>query len=183
MAASPPPSPPIQLNSCCTNCLAFEWKQPDPAVILKQCSKCKVVKYCGVECQSEHWKLVHKGHCKKLARAKAVVDMNPNLSFSPGFSLFLLAGLQESTEEKLFKAVQKIVAKMRNISHPAFQFHPAEMLKMDAVITENLSEICTSKVIGGRFTRSPIISDICDILLKIIQSPIPLISAPHFTWF
>ena len=61
---------------------------------------------------------------------------------------------------------------MRNISHPAFQFHPAEMLKMDAVITENLSEICTSKVIGGRCTLPPL-GFLGEILLKISRLPIP----------
>ena len=46
------------------------------------------------------------------------------------------------------------------------------MLKMDAVITENLFKICTSKVIGGRFTLPPI-RLLGEILLKISQFPIP----------
>ena len=35
-------------------------------VKLKDCSACKLVKYCGVECQKEHRKMHEKG-CKKRA--------------------------------------------------------------------------------------------------------------------
>ena len=60
--------PPLLLGEC-ANCGTFGWKQPRPA-ILKQCSKCKVLQYCSESCQKEHWNLVHKHHCKKLALAK-----------------------------------------------------------------------------------------------------------------
>ena len=62
----------------CANCLVYNWKQPEPA-ILKKCTRCKmvqyftiititiaiaitititrckVVQYCGKACQQEHW--------------------------------------------------------------------------------------------------------------------------------
>ncbi len=33
---------------------------------LKACARCKCAKYCGKECQTAHWKLVHKTHCKLM---------------------------------------------------------------------------------------------------------------------
>ena len=69
MASSLPPINNSIIFNKCANCIAFGWKQPEPAA-LKQCKKCKVVKYCGVDCQVEHWKFIHKEHCKKLARMK-----------------------------------------------------------------------------------------------------------------
>ena len=50
----------------CANCLMFNWEQPGKEVKLQQC---KVLEYCGQACQEEHWKLIHKNHCKKMARA------------------------------------------------------------------------------------------------------------------
>jgi len=34
-------------------------------VYMNQCSRCKMVKYCSRECQSLHWKKVHKESCTK----------------------------------------------------------------------------------------------------------------------
>ncbi|KAK9099956.1 hypothetical protein Scep_023386 [Stephania cephalantha] len=33
----------------------------------KQCSGCKVVRYCSITCQLEHWKAGHKLKCKEFA--------------------------------------------------------------------------------------------------------------------
>ena len=33
------------------------------------CSKCKLVDYCGVECQTQDWKAGHKTFCNKLPKA------------------------------------------------------------------------------------------------------------------
>ena len=53
------------LDSKCANCLLFGWEQPDPSSLpLKRCTGCQKVKYCSKECQEEHWKKVHKRHCK-----------------------------------------------------------------------------------------------------------------------
>ena len=51
----------------CANCLVYNWKQAEPA-ILKKCTRCKlvqyftititrckVVQYCSKACQQEHW--------------------------------------------------------------------------------------------------------------------------------
>jgi len=40
----------------CDNCA-------DTALPLKNCSRCKLVKYCGKPCQRQHWKSGHKKRC------------------------------------------------------------------------------------------------------------------------
>ena len=50
----------------CANCAVFGWKQVEPEK-LKHCKKCKVLSYCSVSCQHEHWALVHKQQCQELA--------------------------------------------------------------------------------------------------------------------
>ena len=60
--------PPQKLGKC-ANCLLFDWAERGVGVKLQQCKQCKVLEYCGQACQEEHWKLVHKSHCKKMARA------------------------------------------------------------------------------------------------------------------
>lgn len=46
-------------KACCASCGSTEIK-------LKDCSACKLVKYCGVKCQREHWQQ-HKQECKQKA--------------------------------------------------------------------------------------------------------------------
>ena len=43
---------------CCANC-GIETG-------LSSCGRCKLVKYCGKECQTQHWKSDHKQQCVKL---------------------------------------------------------------------------------------------------------------------
>ena len=50
----------------CANCKVYGWEQPEPEQ-MKNCSKCKVLSYCSVSCQGEHWALVHKQQCQELA--------------------------------------------------------------------------------------------------------------------
>jgi len=37
---------------------------------LDRCSKCRVARYCGRDCQKEHWKSEHKHHCKRLLQLR-----------------------------------------------------------------------------------------------------------------
>jgi 2-polyprenyl-3-methyl-5-hydroxy-6-metoxy-1,4-benzoquinol methylase len=53
-------------DSKCDNCGDF-------FEVTKKCSACKLVKYCGGDCQQKHWK-VHKHHCKKDRSVKLVVQ-------------------------------------------------------------------------------------------------------------
>jgi hypothetical protein len=52
-------------NSCtmCANC--FKQKPSNTGLTLSTCSRCRAVKYCGGQCQREHWKRVHKHECRK----------------------------------------------------------------------------------------------------------------------
>lgn len=36
--------------------------------VLRSCSRCKLVHYCGQECQTQHWKAIHKKDCKTLEK-------------------------------------------------------------------------------------------------------------------
>ena len=144
MASSLPPINNSIIFNKCANCIAFGWKQPEPAA-LKQCKKCKVVKYCGVDCQVEHWKFIHKEHCKKLARMKqAEAGGNDLTSELPAgipwhhiLSPLPLAGLPQTTLEKLVILVGMILARMRNSSHPAALLNPAQWAEMEARMAEN----------------------------------------------
>ena len=63
--------PDVQSTSeFCANCNNYEWKQPSDTSTLKKCANCKYLSYCSLECQSEHWKKVHKYHCKYLSGKK-----------------------------------------------------------------------------------------------------------------
>ena len=57
-----------QINLC-ANCFVFHWKEVKPDS-LQKCGRCKVLQYCSKECQEEHWDMVHKEHCGKMARAR-----------------------------------------------------------------------------------------------------------------
>ena len=55
-------------GSFCANCKLFGWEQPDPkASLLKRCGGCWKIYYCSQECQEEHWRKLHKRHCKFLS--------------------------------------------------------------------------------------------------------------------
>ena len=58
------------IGSFCVNCDLFCWKQPNNVKTLRKCTGCRVVAYCGKECQEEHWHKVHKKHCKYLGGTK-----------------------------------------------------------------------------------------------------------------
>jgi hypothetical protein len=47
----------------CANCYVLE-KTLDKKLL--KCGQCRLIKYCGPNCQKEHWK-VHKKQCKKVA--------------------------------------------------------------------------------------------------------------------
>lgn len=53
----------------CWNCKTYDWNDDSASEEenFPQCKQCKVPRYCSRECQKEHWKKVHKKHCKYLA--------------------------------------------------------------------------------------------------------------------
>jgi len=140
MASSSERGPP--LNEC-VNCIVFGWKQPkNPTKVLKTCGTCKLMKYCSQECQSEHWHLVHRKHCKDLAMASTYVHdsstcpfctdtKNPNRSKKVCFAKmegfedsglitphshhpFPLEGLPGDQSEALIILMQRILLEMKS---------------------------------------------------------------------
>jgi FKBP-type peptidyl-prolyl cis-trans isomerase len=59
------------------------------AIDNKQCSACKQVVYCSIECQKQDWSTEHKSFCKLLQEAKKT-----------GYSKFLM---EEGTGENVKK--------------------------------------------------------------------------------
>ena len=56
------------IDDFCANCKLYNWDQDKEAV--KRCRRCRVVAYCGMECQQEHWTKVHQKHCRYVGGTK-----------------------------------------------------------------------------------------------------------------
>lgn len=44
--------------------------------IFKCCSKCRLVSYCSKECQTKHWKLVHRKECINIESLESINPIN-----------------------------------------------------------------------------------------------------------
>merc|ERR1711862_822542 len=57
----------------CDNCKAYSWHKSKVAIKRNMftCKACKLIYYCSRECQAEHWKKVHRKHCKYMAKQKS----------------------------------------------------------------------------------------------------------------
>ncbi|KAJ6495965.1 hypothetical protein DFH09DRAFT_343755 [Mycena vulgaris] len=64
-----PPGPAIPLASSCAKCQREETGTPGFAI--RRCSKCKLTRYCSVECQTEDWPR-HGKICKTIKEVKWV---------------------------------------------------------------------------------------------------------------
>jgi len=84
-------SPSLALVRRCAGCGAVKTQSE-----LKLCSKCKIVRYCGLECQRSHWR-EHKEAC---TQNEAVVVNNP--------------GLLEIAE-KLATALKQLIGKLQTM--------------------------------------------------------------------
>ena len=119
---------------------------------LQKCGRCKVLQYCSRECQTEHWELVHKAHCRKLARAKQVegVGRGPVGVFSqhPFPDLDAESGSAETymaeTTEVLVDIVQKLLVRLKFRNSPLF--HSVDQLLQ----LENIMEMNRMKIWGHR---------------------------------
>ena len=116
----------------CANCKLFDWDQPESGTLM-QCSRCKVVLYCSVDCQKEHYQVVHKKHCKKLAAMMTHDPSNP----------LLKEALVEDTSDSLMKISQRILAKMRDDCHPAFATMPqcGYLIELEEMLTNGRKSI------------------------------------------
>ena len=127
LAASQRSIQPILTNEC-SNCLAFGWDQPEPT-ILKKCKQCKVLQYCSESCQKEHWKLVHKQHCKKIASAK---DEDPGVPVGMYSHHPFSVSKPIDPIEALVILIQKVLAKMQYKEQSVYTSVCCHLTKLEA---------------------------------------------------
>ena len=133
----------------CANCVVFDWYPPEDQSILRKCGKCKVLEYCSVDCQAEHWDVVHKKHCKKLKLAKDAAGEKDSPTFPIGlFSHhpFPMAGLLGDTIEMLTILIQRTLFKMQQTGHPAWDLPVVRQL--EKVMRENRQVIWAWRKLG-----------------------------------
>jgi hypothetical protein len=58
---------------------------------LLRCNRCKVSKYCNVECQKGHWKANHKNQCQVLANQREFWVQDAYSAAEDGTTLFIIA--------------------------------------------------------------------------------------------
>ena len=111
----------------CVNCKVFKWGQPEELATLRKCKQCKVVQYCSESCQKEHWKSVHKQHCKKIALTGQLITYQEigvkKFRVSRGiFSHhpFSASELPSNPVVALLMLAQKILTKMQYSNQPAY---------------------------------------------------------------
>ena len=119
----------------CANCFVYEWEQPEDLSTLKSCGQCKVLQYCSKECHAEHWELVHKKHCKKLKQAKEAEQLQRGDVSSSSVGVFSqhpfpLSGKLDDTTEILVDLIQRILVKMWQTGHPAWDLDEVRQLIM-----------------------------------------------------
>ena len=115
-SANPRKVQPLLVDDC-VNCLVFGWGQPEEVTTLRKCKQCKAVQYCSESCQKEHWNLVYKQQCKKIASAIAIYQ---EIGDNPGVSGILFSHHPFSASElpgnpigALVMLAQKVLAKMQ----------------------------------------------------------------------
>ena len=120
---------PTHLMDQCLNCLVYKWVQPDPS-ILQKCKQCKVVQYCGIDCQAEHWKDCHKKHCKELVSAKMAWREGDSPVHIGSHSKYPAIDCHGGTFENLVLLVMQVIGKMKQTDHPAFTMDVAKALSL-----------------------------------------------------
>ena len=132
----------IQRNLC-ANCSLFDWIQVE-SECLQQCGGCKVLQYCSPQCQAEHWALVHKAHCRMLARARQSEEAgkDPVGIFSqhpfPDPETDVQSGL---SAEVLVALVQKVLMRMKSMMDPALFLHIDQLPQLEDMMEMNRRQI------------------------------------------
>ena len=118
---------PTHLMDVCLNCMVYNWVQPNPS-ILQKCKQCKIVQYCGIDCQAEHWKACHKKHCRELVATRVAWregDPPVHIGSHPDYPAIDLHG---DPTENLVLLVMQVIGKMKQTNHPAFSIDVAKAL-------------------------------------------------------
>jgi len=51
-------------------------RQHQTNTVVQSCGRCKVLRYCGKECQSNHWKLIHKKLCSHANSLRSLAQLD-----------------------------------------------------------------------------------------------------------
>ena len=138
------------LLNICANCSLFYWKQIG-SERLQKCGRCKVLLYCSQQCQAEHWVLVHKAHCRKLAWAnqseEAVNDPVGIYSHHP-FPHPEAAGVQSGpvdTTEVLVALVQRVLMQIKSTMDPDLFLDIDGLPQLEDLMEMNRRKICSKR--------------------------------------
>ena len=138
-AANPEKVLPRLLNKC-VNCMAFAWGQPEELTTLRKCKQCKMVQYCSESCQKEHWKLVHKQHCKKIATIIASYqEIGDDFGVSEVITShhpFPASELPSDPVEALMMLAQKILSKMQFRNNAAYTRVSGQLAQLQEEMAE-----------------------------------------------
>ena len=69
------------LKNICANCMVYRWKQEEENKVTLRCTGCKIIYYCGRECQEEHWKKTHRQHCTALSQLNSHTHDKANCKY------------------------------------------------------------------------------------------------------
>ena len=131
------------LLNLCANCSLFDWKQVD-SESLQKCGRCKVLQYCSQQCQAEHWALVHKSHCQKMAWARQQSEEPVGIySHHPFPDPEAAAGVQSGsadTTEVLVALVQRFLMQIKSTDLALF-LHIEQLPQLEDMMEMNRRKI------------------------------------------
>ena len=148
----------------CANCLLFKWAKPGVAVKLQQCKQCKVLEYCGQACQEEHWKLIHKNHCKKMARAFEEEGKWSIFSHHP----FPEDGLVDDIGESLVVQLQRILAKMKKTANGGHNVSGGDLRQLEIELQKIKTNIWVDRKLGVPITYN--VQPVCAAYVNLRKS-------------
>jgi len=128
-----------RLSNECANCLVFGWKQGAVST-LQQCTRCKVLQYCSKSCQKEHWKLVHKSHCRKIAELLKDDASRVNISiYTP--HPFSVTKIPDDPFEAMLMVLNRILTNLRSTELFADVGVNTHVMQLEEKVMENMGII------------------------------------------
>ena len=177
-------SQPYLLNQC-ANCLVFNWDQPDEPFTFKKCKQCKVLEYCSESCQNEHWKLVHKKHCKNIANQRDEDGSGGDWPFSIySHHPFSATKVPCDPVVALVMLSHKIVLEMNHKEEPAYTEVTSQLDRLERELIECLMTAWANrKIFPEKITWKNYKNDILDIFNETRNlSCKDLVMAPRELW-
>ena len=168
MAAANPGKVQPGLPGKCVNCLVFNWGQPEELATLRKCKQCKVVQYCSESCQKEHWKLVHKMHCKKIASAIAFYREIGD-DFRVCWAIyshhpFPASELPGNPTESLIMLAEKVLAKMQFRNKPVYTKASSQLAQLQVDMNKwMVNTRANKKIFSEKFCPVVDLSNIIDL--------------------